>query len=73
MTTHLQRSLSPLLVLLLALATLTPPRPQPSSAASGPAHRAQDTMTDGLMSALLDASSQPFHSTPMATVPLPAD
>ena len=67
MATHLQRSFSTLLALLLSLTsltTLTPAPPQAAPAASGPAQTAQETMTDGLMSAFLAASAQAFDAAP---------
>ena len=60
MTTHLQRSFSTLLALLLALTTLTAPAAQAAPPAPGRAQAAQETMPEGLMSAFLAASSQPF-------------
>jgi len=60
MITYLQRSFSTLLVVLLALSTLTTTSPRAAPPAPGPAQTAQETMPDGLMSAFLAASSQPF-------------
>ena len=63
MTTHLQRSFCSLLALLLALASLTAPSAQAAPPAPAPAQTgqtAQGTMPEGLMSAFLAASSQPF-------------
>jgi hypothetical protein len=58
MTTRLQRSLAILLVFLLVvmIASSAPAPP----VASPPAEKAQEAMPDGLMSVLLEASSQPF-------------
>jgi hypothetical protein len=66
MNTQSQRSFSTLLAFLLALTTLTTltaPGAQAAPAPPGPAQSgqtAQETMPDGLMSALLEASTQPF-------------
>jgi hypothetical protein len=59
MTTHLQRSFFTLLVLLLMLITLTAPGAQVAPPPSGPPQTAQDTMPEGVMSALLEAYFPP--------------
>jgi hypothetical protein len=58
MTTQLHRSLAILLVFLLAAVTAASPPAPPVT--PPPAEQAQEAMPDGLMSAFLEASSQPF-------------
>ena len=62
MTTQLEKSFSILLAFLLALTCLSAPSAQAVPAASSRAQTAQETMPDGLMSAFLAASSQPFDA-----------
>ena len=61
MITQLQKSFSILLALLLALTILTAPGAQAAPASASQAQTAQESMPDGLLSALLAASSQPFE------------
>ena len=59
MTTHLQRCFCTLLALLLALVTLTAPGLQVAPPAPGQAQPSQESMPQGLMSALLEAYFPP--------------
>jgi hypothetical protein len=60
MITPLQRSFSALLVLLMSLTTFTARGAHPAAPALEPAQTSAETMPQGLMRALLEASSQPF-------------
>ena len=60
MITQSQKSFSTRLAFLLALSILTAPGAQAAPATASQAQTAQESMPDGLLSALLAASSQPF-------------
>jgi len=62
MVTQFQKSFSILLAFLLALTILTAPGAQAAPATASQAQTAQGSMPDGLLSALLAASSQPFEA-----------
>jgi len=60
MITQLQKSFSTLLVFLLVLTSLAVPGAASAPTTNSPEQTAQPTMPDGLMSAFLAASAQPF-------------